>query len=165
MYIYIYICYVILYYSNALFTSAATLQKIYLCGGLGRYTKTVWKDNKEITQKLGKDAEVRKVLQLVTDKFSSLQVLTSESYFSNRILYTGTVKPMHMLACISTHLISRFHVGAEKRTCYARNLILLNWILVIFLFFVTTRHHDSFEGCDLVRILPTDLPELSKPTF
>ena len=30
---------------------------------------------------------------------------------------------------------------------------------------VITRYHDSFEGCHSVGILPTDLPELSKPKF
>ena len=49
---------------------------------------------------------------------------------------------------------------------YAQTLILVNLILVNFFgFLVITRYHERFEGCHLVEIFPTDLPELSKPKF
>ena len=39
------------------------------------------------------------------------------------------------------------------------------FVVNLFRFFVITRHHGSFEGRHLVEILPTGLPELSKPKF
>ena len=43
--------------------------------------------------------------------------------------------------------------------CY----VFLCFCLILLCFLVISRHYDSFEGCHLVGILPTDLPELSKP--
>ena len=50
---------------------------------------------------------------------------------------------------------------------YAHMLTVVAFLVVIFFFgfLIVTRHHDSFEGRHLVGILPTALPELSKPTF
>ena len=49
---------------------------------------------------------------------------------------------------------------------YADMLIVVAFLVVnLFGFCVITRHHDSFEGRHLVGILPTELPELSKPNF
>jgi len=45
-------------------------------------------------------------------------------------------------------------------------LIVVAFLVVkIFGVLAITRHHDSLEGRHLVGILPTDLPELSKPKF
>ena len=44
-------------------------------------------------------------------------------------------------------------------------LVVAFFVVIFFGFSVITRHHGSFEGRHLVEILPTDLPELSKPTF
>ena len=52
----------------------------------------------------------------------------------------------------------------ENENDYAHMLIVVAFFSRYFLgFSVITRHHDLFEGCHLVGILPTDLPELSKP--
>ena len=39
----------------------------------------------------------------------------------------------------------------------------IKYSLNCFVFWVITRYHERFEGCHLVEIFPTDLPELSKP--
>ena len=47
---------------------------------------------------------------------------------------------------------------------YAQHLILVNLILVdLFSFLVIKSSHGSYKGRHLVEILPTDLPDLSKP--
>ena len=50
-------------------------------------------------------------------------------------------------------------------TYYAQFLILVNLLLVnLFSFLVIKSSHGSYEGCHLVEILPTGLPDLSKPS-
>ena len=49
---------------------------------------------------------------------------------------------------------------------YAHIEVLVTFLLVNnFGFWVITRHHGSLARTHLVEILPTDLPELSKPKF
>ena len=49
---------------------------------------------------------------------------------------------------------------------YAHIEVVVTFLVVNFFgFLVITRHHGSFEGRHLVEILPTGLPELSKPKF
>ena len=54
-----------------------------------------------------------------------------------------------LLLCFATLLL-----------CFAMLLFCSCYVLC---FLVISRYHDSFERCHLVGILPTDLPELSKP--
>ena len=55
-------------------------------------------------------------------------------------------------------------MGLEKKL-YAHMLIVVAFLVVkIFGFWVITRHHGSLARTHLVEILPTDLPELSKPS-
>ena len=50
-------------------------------------------------------------------------------------------------------------------TYYAQTLIVVALIVVNFFgFSVITRDHGGFEGCHLVEMNPTGLPELSKPS-
>ena len=49
--------------------------------------------------------------------------------------------------------------------CFVNEIqICLEFYMNFFGFSVITRYHERFEGCHLVEILPTGLPELRKPS-
>ena len=59
------------------------------------------------------------------------------------------------VSVVAVVVVVRSHVNSR---CFFLSLF-------FFGFSVITRPHGSFEGRHLVEILPTDLPELSKPIF
>ena len=147
-----------------------------------KYIHTVFDEESEFQVKSKQllNPEAKKRKDEITQKIS-FDLLCSFSCFWAQMLDS---RPENLIPgrifCVESEFEVRFsglqHLEAKNQEklpievfyhqSYARNLILVNLILVnFFSFLAINRDHASYEGRHQVEILPTDLPDLSKPKF